>query len=299
MLNNSKIKDALKQAAQEYWAVGHFNISNLEQLRAIVLAAKKNEMPIMIGVSEGERNFIGLKQSVYLVRAFREEFSVQCGSASGGEMPIFLNADHSQSVETAKTAFDAGFDSVHIDLSHLPYEENLKGTKEVVDYVKSKNPDASVEGELGYLRGESRIQKEVIEILPEDLTIPEQAAEFVEKTGIDRFAGAFGNIHGISANEPKLDIERIVEIRRFLPENIALVLHGGSGIPDDQIRKAISAGINNIHINTEIRAAYVDALRKSLAEDIEQIVPYKIFPPVIEAVKNKVEEKLKLFNIKI
>ncbi|OHA13572.1 MAG: hypothetical protein A2909_00225 [Candidatus Tagabacteria bacterium RIFCSPLOWO2_01_FULL_39_11] len=283
-----ELKNLLIKANQKKWALWHFNISNLEQFRAIVLAAKElKNIPIMIGVSEGERNFIGLKQCVYLVRAFREEF----------EIPLFLNADHSQSIETAKTAFDAGFDSVHADFSKMSYEENLKSTKEIVDYIKSRNPDVSVEGELGYLRGESRVQKEVIEIQPEDLTKPEQAAEFTEKTGIDRFAGAFGNIHGIAANEPKLDIEKIAEIRKILPEDVAMVLHGGSGIPDKQIKEAIQAGINNIHINTEIRVAYTDALRKSLAENPEQIVPYKLFPPVIDAVKKKVEEKLKMFSL--
>lgn len=295
MINNLKLKNILQKAAEEKWAIGHFNISNLEQWRAIILGAASlrhtmstvhsMSFAVMIGVSEGERNFIGLKQCVYLAKSFQEEFNI----------PIFLNADHSKTVEAAKAAFDAGFDSIHIDLSELPYEKNLKGVKEIIDYIKSRNPDASVEGELGYLRGKSEIQKEIIEIQPEDLTKPEQAAEFTEKTGVDRFAGAFGNIHGISANEPKLDIERIAAIRKILPENIAIVLHGGSGIPDKQISEAIVAGINNIHINTEIRIAYTETLRKSLEENPEQIVPYKIFPPVIEAVKQKVAEKLKLF----
>ena len=288
---NNNLKEILMTAAREKWALGHFNISNLEQLRAIILAAKSYEVelrkiPIMIGVSEGERNFIGLKQCVYLIKAFREEFQI----------PIFLNADHSKSAETAKAAFEAGFDSVHIDLSELPYEENLKTTREIIIYIKSRNPDVSVEGELGYIRGRSEIQKEIIEIRPEDLTKPEQAGEFAEKTGIDRFAGAFGNIHGIAANEPKLDIERIAAIRKILPENIALVLHGGSGIPDNQIRSAINAGINNIHINTEIRAAYMNGLTESLRNNPEETTPYKIFPPVIEAVKQKIEEKLRLFT---
>lgn len=280
------LKEILKKATKEHWAVGHFNISNLEQLRAIMEAAKNLKAPIMLGVSEGERKFIGLKQAVAMVRAFQEEYG----------LPVFLNPDHSHSVESAKEAFDAGFDSIHVDLSKLLLEENIAGTREVVDYVKSKNPDVSVEGELGYLRGESRIQKEVIEIMAEDLTKPEEAAEFLKKTGVDRFAGAYGNIHGIAANKPKLDIERIKAIRRILPEKVSLVLHGGSGISDDEMIEAIKAGIANIHINTEIRIAYTESLRKSLADNSEQVVPYKIFPPVIEAVQKKVEEKLKLFR---
>lgn len=280
------LKEILSKATREHWAVGHFNISNLEQLRAIMEAGKNLRAPIMIGLSEGERKAVGLKEAVALVKAFREEYG----------LPVFLNPDHSKSVESAKTAFDAGFDSVHIDLSAMPYEENLKGTREVVDYVKSRNPNISVEGELGYLRGESKIQKEIIEIKPEDLTEPEQAAEFVEKTGITRFSGAYGNSHGISIDEPALDIERIKAVRKALPENVAMVLHGGSGIPDEQIKEAIKAGIANIHVNTEIRVAFTKALRKSLTENPEETVPYKITLAAIEAVKQKVEEKLKLFN---
>ena len=182
------LSEILLQARKNNLAIGHFNISNLEQLRAIMEAAKRFNAPIMVGLSEGERKFVGLKQAVALIKAFKEEYS----------LPIFLNPDHSHSMESAKDAFDAGFDSVHIDLSKLSFKENIEGTKKVVDYVKSKNPEVSVEGELGCLRGESRIQKEVIKIKPEDLTRPEEAAEFAEKTGIDRFAGAYGNSHGIS-----------------------------------------------------------------------------------------------------
>ena len=210
-------------------------------------------------------------------------------------MPIFVNPDHSKTVESAKAAFDAGFNSIHIDLSKESFEDNIKGTKEVVDYVKSKNPDISVEGELGYLRGESKIQKEIIEIKPEDLTKPEQAAEFVKKTGIDRFSGAYGNIHGIAANEPKIDIGRIAAIRKILPKNVSLVLHGGSGITDEEMKQAILAGIANVHISTEIRVAYIEALRKAVNATDEAAL-YKIMPAVVEAVQQKVEEKLKLFG---
>ncbi|HDO23713.1 MAG TPA: ketose-bisphosphate aldolase [bacterium] len=288
-MNKNNLNGVLAEATSGHWSTGHFNISNLEQFRAIMEASKAVGAPMaMIGLSEGERKFVGLKQAVALGRAFEEEY----------EMPVFINPDHSHSVEAAKAAFDAGFNSVHVDLSKLPFEENSAGTREVVDYVKSKNPDVSVEGELGYLRGDSIIQKEVIEIKLEDLTKPEEAAEFVEKTGIDRFSGAYGNIHGIAANEPKIDIERIKSIRKILPENVFLVLHGGSGITNGDMRKAIEAGIANIHINTEIRVAYTEALRKALADNPEQVVPYKIFPPVVEAVKQKVEEKLQLFNNK-
>src|SRR3990167_1026819 len=286
------LNNFLKKALKEKWSLGHFNVASFEQIKAIILAAKELNSPLMLGVSEGEREYLGLKQIVALIKSFREETG----------LPLFLNADHSKSVESAKKAFDAGFDSVHIDLSKLSFEENIKGTKEVVKYAKVKCQTSdvkcqiSVEGELGYLRGESRIQKEIIEIKEEDLTKPEKALEFVEKTGIDRFAPVVGNIHGISANEPKLDIERIKALRKILPENVALVLHGGSGIPDEQIKKAIEAGISTIPINTEIRVVYAETLRRVLAENPEETTPYKILPQTIEAMKEKVAEKIKLFG---
>ncbi|MFA4890572.1 MAG: class II fructose-bisphosphate aldolase [Candidatus Paceibacterota bacterium] len=287
------LDEILKRANEEHWAVGHFNISNLEQLRAIMEAAKELRAPIMIGLSEGERRAVGLKEAVALIKAFHEEYGPTGGRAG---LPVFLNPDHSHSAQSAKEAFDAGFDSVHVDLSKLPLEENIKGTKEVVDYVNRRQASVSIEGELGYLRGESKIQKEKIVIKPEDLTNPEEAADFVAKTGITRFAGAYGNSHGISIDEPALDIERIKAVRAALPENVSMVLHGGSGIPDEQIKEAIAAGINNIHVNTEIRVAFTEALRKSLTENPDETAPYKITPQAIEAVKQKVEEKLKLFN---
>lgn len=281
------LKDYLKKSADEKWALPHFNISDAATLRGICEAAKETRSPVLIGVSENERNFIGLNQALSLIKIFREEYAV----------PLFLNADHSHSVNSAKSAIDAGYDSVHIDLSKLPYEENLKGTKEVVEYAKSKNPNISVEGELGYLvTDSSEIYKETIEIPRESLTKPEQAEEFAKETGIDRFAPAVGNLHGIAANEPDLDIKRIENIRKILPKEISIVLHGGSGVSDEQAREAIAAGINNIHINTEIRAVYVNALYKFLTENPDEIAPYKLFKPVIEAVKEKIKEKIKLFG---
>ena len=170
----------------------------------------------------------------------------------------------------------------------------------MVEYAKSKFysdiGEIHVEGELGLLLGESKIQKEVIEVKPEHLTKPEEAHDFVEKTGIDRLAPAVGNIHGIPANVKTIDIELIRAIRQHMAFKTGLTLHGASGISDDQITDAIKAGVNNIHINTEIRVAYVNALRKSLEENPEETTPHKLYPPVIAAVRHKVEEKLRLFG---
>lgn len=293
------LETILKKARREHWAIGHFNVSELDHMRAIVEACVEARAPAMIGTSEGERRHIGMREAVALRDAFRKEFNI----------PIFLNADHSKSVVSAKEAIDAGYDSVHIDLSAMSFEENVNGTREVTEYAKtsrnkadkniltfSRMLECSVEGELGYLRGESKIQKEKILVRKEDYTKPEEAKEFVAKTGVNRLAIVVGNIHGISLDEPKLDIERIHEIRRIVPEDVALVLHAGSGIPDDQIRAAIAAGIANIHINTDLRVAYVKELKKSLEEHLDEVAMYKLDASAALAMKQIVKEKLELFG---
>lgn len=291
------LKEFLADARQDHWATGHFNASELDQMRAIVEACKEVGSPAIIGASEGERKHLGLLEAVALRDVFRKEYSI----------PVFLNADHTKSVDAAKKAIDAGFDSIHIDLSAESFEQNVAGTKEIVEYARNplrrsgRSPDftsgeINVEGELGYLAGESKIQHEKIEINPEDYTKPEEAARFVEETGVDRLAIAVGNIHGISLDEPDLDIERIRNIRTAVPERVALVLHAASGIPDDQIRQAIDAGIANIHINTDLRVAFVSELKKSLAEHLDEAAMYKLDASAIEAMKEIVKAKLTLFG---
>src|SRR3989344_5444489 len=173
------LKEILLKATQEHWATGHFNASELDQTRAIVGACKEVGAPAIIGTSEGEEKHFGLVEAVALRDVFRKEYGI----------PVFLNADHHKFVESAKVAIDAGYDSVHIDLSALLFEENVRGTREIVEYAKKhsnilENVGMSVEGELGYLRGESQIQKEKIKVKLEDYTDPAQAKEFVEKTGV-------------------------------------------------------------------------------------------------------------------
>ena len=281
------LKEILQQATKESWATGHFNASELDQFRAIVEACKEVGSPAIVGTSEGERKHIGLTEVVAVRDAFRKDLGI----------PIFLNADHHKSVAAAKEAIDAGYDSVHIDLSALSLEENVKGTKEIVGYARAKHKNISVEGEVGYFVTESsKIYKEAFKIPPESLTKPEEAKRFVEETGVDRLAIAVGNIHGISLNEPDLDIKRIREIRQLIPEEVALVLHAGSGIPEDQIKAAIKAGIANIHINTELRVAFVNELRKTLSEELDEVAMYKLDESAIQAMKKLVKEKLKLFG---
>ena len=280
------LKYFLQKATKEKWATGHFNASELDQMRAIVEACIEAKAPAIVGTSEGEGKHLGFAEAVALRDVFRKEYGI----------PIFLNADHHKSVASAKAAVDAGYDSVHIDLSALSFEENTKGTKELVQYAKSKNESINVEGELGYLKGESRIQKEKIEVSYQDYTKAEEAREFVEKTGVDRLAIVVGNIHGVSLDEPALDIERIREIRKLVPEEVTLVLHAGSGIPDNQIKAAIQAGIANIHINTELRVAFVEALRSALKEDLDEVAMYKLDNTAIQAMKELIKGKLKLFG---
>lgn len=280
------LKEILSRATREGWAVGHFNASNLEQMRVIAEACRNLKSICVIGTSEGERKHIGLLEAAALRGALRREFGI----------PVFLNADHSKSVASAKEAADAGYDSIHADFSAMPFEENITATADVVRYARMKDTAASVEGELGLLSGESKVQSGRIRIRIEDLAKPEEARAFVRRTGVDRLAPAVGNSHGVFEEEPALDIDRIRAIRHLVPDDVALVLHGGSGIPSDQIQFAISAGISHIHINTELRIAFVGGLREEIAAHPDESTPYKLFPHAEEAMRKVVEEKLKLFG---
>lgn len=284
-----KLSDFHKRALEEGWAVPHFNFSSLSQLNGILDGLKEMRAPAALGTSEGERDFIGLKQAVYLIRSFRE--------AEG--IPVFLNADHSRSFETAKNAFDADYDSIHIDLSKEKYEDNVDKTKAVVEYVRSNsnsNQYVEVEGELGYLATESsKIYKENVKIPEDSYTKPEQAKEFVERTGVDRFAPAIGNLHGIAANKPQIKFELVTELRKVLPD-ITFVLHGGSGISEEDMRKLVKMGFNNIHVSTELRVAYTDALRQELAEYPDELAPYHYSDKARAATAEKVKEKLEILG---
>lgn len=278
------LREFLGQASRESFAIGQFNVSNSETLKAVVQATARLRSPVIIGASEGERAFFGLHELVAMIQAYREDTS----------LPIFLNADHTKSFEKIKEAVQSGFDSVHFDGSELPYEENISQTRKTVEYVREINPEISVEGELGYLRGASKVQ-EAIEITPEDFTKPEEALDFVKKTGVDRLAIVFGNIHGIvTKSQEKLDLKRLEEIRSST--GAFLVLHGGSGISDSDIRGAIEAGIVKININTDLRVAQRESLEKALEDFPEETTPYKLFTPVVEEVQKVVEEKIKLFG---
>lgn len=282
------LKQVIADAEARGVAVGHFNISNIEALHGIFDAARKLNLPVIIGVSEGERDFIGIKEAVALVRTLREEYNY----------PIFLNADHTYSFERVKEVVDAGFDAVIYDGAKLPVEENIKIMKQCVEYAKSKNPEILIEGELGYIGQSSKLLDEIPEGVntSDSFTKPEDAASYVRETGIDLFSPAVGNLHGMLKNmpNPRLDIERVKAVRATA--GVPLVLHGGSGIMDEDFVAAIKAGISTVHINTEIRVAYRDALKLSLQENPDEVAPYKFLKPGIQAIEAVVEKRLRLFN---
>lgn len=283
------LKEIIQDTGKKGAAVGHFNISDLVTLKAIFLAAKELSLPVIVGTSEGERDFIGVRQAAALVKNLREEY----------DFPIFINADHTRSLDKVKEASEAGYDSIIFDGAVLSFEENVRKTREAVELVKSKNPDILVEGELGYIGSSSELLKEMPKGAaadPETFTKPEQAKEFVERTGVDLFAPAVGNIHGMYENipNPNLDIQRIREIKEAA--GVPLVLHGGSGIRDKDFIEGIKAGISIIHISTELRFAWRKSLEKSLKDNPDVLSPYKIQSPVVEAVKEVVLRKLRLFS---
>ena len=284
-----KLKDVLQQAQQQGVAVGHFNVSDLALVKAVFTAAQELKMPVIIGASEGERAFMGVKQIAALVKSLRDEY----------DFPVFLNADHTHSLASALEVTKAGFDSIVFDLSALPFEENIRQTREAVSALKAINPSILIEGEIGDIGSGSEIH----DVMPDPskgLTKPEEARRFVNETGVDILAPAVGNMHGMSRSmvrgevKQHLDIERIAAIKQAA--GVHLTLHGGSGTNDDDFRRAIAAGIGIVHINTEVRVAWRRGLERGLAAKPEEVVPYKILPSVVDAVREVVMSRLKLFN---
>lgn len=285
----ASLNNYLRRATAEGWAIPHFNACNLEQLRGIVSAAAELHAPVMIGTSEGERALFAPEAAAAMVRIYSEKFNV----------PLFLNADHTHSVALAKAAIDAGYPSVHIDLSKLPFEENVAGVAEVVRYARKQKREISVEGELGALATDSStVIKGKVKVDPASFTSPERALEFAHKTGIDRLAPAVGNYHGMSATKKNLDFELIKKLRGKLRKNVALVLHGGSGSGEAAFKKATACGIANVHISTELRVAYSKTLRDTIKKNPDEVVPYKLTGPSMIAVQKKAAEFIKLFGAK-
>ena len=283
------LRDILEQAQENGVAIGHFNVAGLVLLKAVVAAARELKVPVIIGASEGEREFMGVRQIAVLVRSLREEF----------DFPIFLNADHTHSLARAIEAAKAGFDAIVFDASALLFEENVRRTKEAVEALKAVNPAILVEGEIGDIGTGSDIHAAAPD-LSKSLTTPTEAKQFVESTAIDILAPAVGNMHGMlksmvqGETKKHLDIPRITQIKHAA--GVLLTLHGGSGTDDEDLRKAIAAGINIVHINTELRVAWRHGLEDGLVKQPDEVVPYKILPVAVESVKQVARSRLRLFN---
>lgn len=281
----------LQKAREGGYAIGAFNAGNLETAKAVLQAAVKMKSPVIIESSSGETKYFGAKNLVDVVRNCSEEFGI----------PILVNLDHAKTEDDCIEGIKAGYDLVHIDASEKEYEENVILTRNLVEYVNSYgarsnvDKDVLVEGEIDYIQGSSTLHAEEVEGVQKAgrYTDPDQAVDFVKRTGIDTLASFIGNVHGVYKNAPKLDIERLKQISSKI--DCFLSLHGGSGIPEDQIKAAIGAGIVKINVNTELRMAFKTALLKSLQES-DELAIYKLTPPAIEAVQNVVEEKIRLFG---
>lgn len=284
------LREYVKEADEKGVAIGHFNISNLEALHGIYNAAKKLGVPVIIGMTEGEESFVGMHEGVALIRELREK----------DNYPIFLNGDHHYSFDTVKAAIDAGYDSVIIDAVKLPLDENIALTKKCVEYAREvgqrENRDILVEAELGFIGQSSKMLDAIPEgVSDATMTKPEDAKAFVDATGVDMLAPSVGNVHGmVRGGNPRLHPERVKAIREAT--GVPLVLHGGSGTMAEDFIECIKNGIDIVHINTEIRVAYKEALEKSLEDHPEEVAPYKYLPEAVEAVEKVVYERLKLFS---
>jgi len=288
------LRECIQDAQKNKVAIGHFNISNIEGFWAVINAAKNLNVPVIIGVSEGERAFIGVKQVKALIDTVKNDTSYP---------PIFLNADHTYSYEKCVEVIDAGFDAVIFDGTGVSFEDNIAMTKKVVAYAHAKNPGMLIEGEIGYIGKSSEVRATLgadVEAAQKMLTTPEDASRFVKETGVDLLAPAIGNFHGVLQNiavtRTAKKIQPVLVAEIYQATGIPLVLHGGSGSEDSLVREAIQSGIAIVHINTEMRMAYRNAIRQSLQDNPDEVAPYKIAKPAVIAMQKVIEEKLKLFN---
>ena len=280
------LAQVLAQARAARRAVGHFNVSDLVLLKGVLAGANELNVPVIVGASEGEREFLGTKQLAALVRSLRDACP----------LPIYLNADHTHSLPKALEAARAGFDSVVFDLSELPLEENIRRTKEAVEALKAVNPDFIVEGEIGNIGSGSEIHQAAV--TEYQFTTPAEATEFVRATGIDVLAPAVGNFHGVlrqmldGSQDKRLNIDVIRAIATA--SGIPLTLHGGSRTDEGDLVKAVEAGITIVHINTELRLAWRQSLAEALASHPDEVVPYKLLRGPVDAVARVVRAKLEL-----
>ena len=273
---------------QEQFALGAFNMDNQETLMAIARAAANKQAPVLVEVSHDEVQMLGLHNVRGLVDNYRHEYGIE----------MYLNLDHAPSVEAAQAGIDAGFEFVHIDFSQAKRdateEEIIAATKAVVAYAKRTG--ALVESEPHYFGGSSNVHTEAIDYaaIQRTFTTPEGALQFIAATGIDTFAVAIGNLHGLYPVPKQLDLALLERIRAAVPGYLSL--HGGSGTPEAQFRGAVARGISKININSELRQAYRTTLEAQLKAHPEQVAVVKLLGPVLDAVQAVVEQKLEVFG---
>jgi len=292
------LKYYISKAYKEHWAIGQFNFSDWSQVKGILDTAKKLRSPIILGTSEGESKFVGLEEAVAMRNVLRKKtglpiflnldhgksFSEEGGSASGGEIPYII-----------KQAIMAGYDMVHFDGSKLELNENIKISKKVVNFARKRG--VVVEGEIGRIGTDSsRVYVNKFEINEKDLTGIEESKNYYDKTKVDILAIGVGTFHGMdmSGVSPNIRLDRLKEIKEKV--SVPLVLHGGSGTPEEDIKEAIKLGITKININTETRLAFTGTLKKVLGENKEEIVPYKYLVEPILAVQAVAERNINLFG---
>lgn len=278
----------MQRSRQQGFAVGAFNIDNQETLIAICRAAQKLNSPVLIEVSQGEVDALGLENVRDMVDNYREEYGIE----------IYLNLDHSPSVESCKRAIDAGYEFIHIDISQADHdastEEIIAKTKEVVEYAKFTG--ALVESEPHYFAGGSNVHHEGIDYdeIKKTFSTPEGAKAFVDATGIDTFAAAIGNLHGKYDVPKELNLDLLARIREAI--NCQISLHGGSGTPLHFFESAAKDGVSKININTDMRIVFRENLERVLRENPDEYAVVKLMPQVYEAVQAVVEEKINAFG---
>jgi fructose-bisphosphate aldolase class II len=278
------LREVVQDARDHHAAVGHFNVSDSNQLKAVAAAARELGVPVMVGVSEGERKWFGVPQVAAMVWTFKD---------AGQE--IYLNADHTKTLAGITEAIEYGFDEVLFDGSSLSIEDNIAQAKQAVLIARASGRDVLVEGELGYIGSGSTLLDKIPEGAGLDKTTPELAERFVRESGVDLLAPSVGNIHGMLKDATQfkhLDIERIRAISSVA--RVPLVLHGGSGTGEHDFRAAIQAGCAIVHINTEIRVAYRKGLEEGLAAS-DEVNPSKYLQHGTDTMQKVVADKLKLF----
>jgi fructose-bisphosphate aldolase class II len=281
-------RDAFARARKGHYALGAFNLDNQETLKAVTLAAKAKKAPVLVEVSKGEADALGLDNVRDLVDNYKSDYGIE----------MYINLDHSPTVEDALAGITAGFECIHVDISQADHEatdeEIVKKTKEVVRAAKLTG--AMVEAEPHYFGGSSNLHTEKIDYaeIRKTFSTPEGAKAFVEATGVDTFAAAVGNLHGKYPVPKALDLDLLRQIRAALDCNISL--HGGSGTPGHYFLEAVKIGVTKININSDMRVAYRETLEEVLAANKTEYAVVKLMDQVIEAVQKVVEKKIDTFN---